>query len=71
MVVDDPHADQRWDRLPTSLAAAMQNFEASDFTKRAFGERFVEIFGAMQRHELASFSAHVSDWETARYRDVI
>jgi glutamine synthetase len=71
MVTGDPHVDDRWDRLPTSLAEAVTNFEASPFAKRAYGERFVEVFAVMQRHEIATYTAHVSDWETARYRDVI
>lgn len=71
MVEGDPHVDERWERLPTSLAGAMENFTASDFTRRAFGETFVECFTVMQEHELRSFGTHVSDWETARYRDVI
>ena len=71
MVTGDPHVEDHWDRLPTSLAEAVANFSASEFNARAYGERFVECFTVMQSYEINSFTAHVSDWETARYRDVI
>lgn len=71
MVVGDPHVEDRWERLPTSLDEAVSNFTASEFTKRVYGERFVECFDVMQQVEIGSYNAHVSDWETARYRDVI
>lgn len=71
MVVGDPHADDRWERLPTSLAGALANFEAAPFVKEAFGETFAQIYPHLVRHELDEFARHVTDWEKTRYRDVI
>jgi glutamine synthetase len=71
MVTSDPHADDRWERLPGTIGEAVANFEAASFNREAFGDMFVTVFSEMQRLEIASFQAHVTDWELARYRDVI
>ena len=71
MVTSDPHADDRWERLPGTVGEAVANFEAASFNREAFGDMFVTVFSEMQRLEIASFQAHVTDWELARYRDVI
>jgi len=76
-VIGDPHADERWQRLPTEIAGAIENFN-SEFTRGAFGDVFVDNFLIMQRREAAEFAEHghsaldeVSDWELKRYRGVI
>ncbi|MCX6424567.1 MAG: hypothetical protein NTV96_08515 [Actinobacteria bacterium] len=76
-VIGDPHADERWQRLPTEIAGAIENFD-SEFTRGAFGDVFVDNFLIMQRREAAEFAEHghsaldeVSDWELKRYRGVI
>ena len=71
MVEGDPHPEDKWDRLASTLGEAVANFENSDFTKQAFGENFVTTFAAMQRVELAAYSNFVTDWELNRYRDII
>ena len=71
MVEGDPHPEDKWDRLASTLGEAVANFEGSEFTKRAFGENFVSTFSAMQRVELAAYSNFVTDWELNRYRDII
>jgi glutamine synthetase len=57
--------------LPGTIGEAVSNFEQASFTREAFGETFVRVFSEMQRLEIASFQAHVTDWELSRYRDVI
>ena len=75
-VVGDPHADEQWERLPVDIAGAIENFD-SPFTRKVFGDTFVENFLIMQRRELEEFTANadqgedVSDWELSRYRAVM
>lgn len=75
-VVGDPHADDRWERLPVTIDGAIANFD-SPFTRSAFGDTFVDMFLIMQRREAEEFAANaqpsedVSDWEISRYRAVI
>lgn len=75
-VVGDPHADEQWERLPVDIAGAIENFD-SPFTRKVFGDTFVENFLIMQRRELEEFIANadqsddVSDWELSRYRAVM
>jgi glutamine synthetase len=74
-VVGDPHADETWDRLPTSLRGAIANFD-TPFTRATFGDTFVENFLIMQNREADEFDHNaagegVTEWEIARYRAVI
>ena len=76
-VIGDPHADERWQRLPTDLPGAIDNFD-SNFTRSTYGDVFVDNFVFMQRREAAEFAEHgqgpldqVSEWEIKRYRGVI
>ena len=72
----DPHADERWERLPTSIDGAIDNFDSA-FTREVFGDIFVDNFVIMQRREFEEFTANaehgddVSEWELKRYRAVI
>ncbi len=73
-VTGDPHADDRWERLPSDLSGAIENFD-TPFTRSVFGDTFVDNFLIMQRREAEEFSTNadrpegrVSDWEIARYR---
>ena len=76
MVVTDPHVDERWDRLPESLAGAIANFD-TPFNRSVFGDVFVDNYLLMQQRELDEFTANadasedVSQWEIARYRAVV
>ena len=67
----DPHVDASLTRVAPSLEIALQNFVASTWNVKCFGKNFVETFAVMQTHELETFAAWVSDWETQRYRDVM
>ena len=72
----DPHAEEQWERLPTSIVGAIDNFDSS-FTREVFGDTFVDNFLFMQRREFDEFTANaeqgedVSEWELKRYRAVI
>ncbi len=72
----DPHAEEQWERLPTSIDGAIDNFD-SPFTRSVFGDTFVDNFVIMQRRESEEFQANaehgddVSEWELKRYRAVI
>ena len=75
-VTGDPHADERWERLPVEIGGAIDNFD-TPFTRSVYGDVFVENFVVMQRREAAEFAEHaepgdeVSDWEIRRYRAVV
>ncbi len=75
-VVGDPHADERWDRLPVDITGAIDNFD-SPFTRSVYGDVFVDNFLVMQRREAQEFADNaeqgddVSEWELRRYRAVI
>lgn len=69
--IGDPHADPALQRVASTLADAVNTFSGSPFAKAAFGEIFVDTYGAMQRVELAAFAAHVTDWEFNRYHDIL
>ena len=72
----DPHAEEQWERLPTSIDGAIDNFDSA-FTREVFGDIFVDNFLFMQRREYDEFMANaeqgddVSEWELNRYRAVI
>jgi glutamine synthetase len=72
----DPHAEDQWERLPTSIVGAIDNFDSA-FTREVFGDTFVDNFLFMQRREFDEFTANaeqgedVSEWELKRYRAVI
>jgi glutamine synthetase len=75
-VVGDPHADERWERLPVDINGAIDNFD-TPFTRGVFGDVFVDNFLVMQRREAQEFADNaeqgdeVSEWELSRYRAVI
>lgn len=75
-VIGDPHADERWERLPVDLTGAIDNFD-TPFTRSVYGDVFVDNFLVMQRREAEEFAANaeqgedVSEWEIRRYRAVI
>jgi glutamine synthetase len=71
MVSGDPHIDASLTRLPTNLYEALPAFERSAFVREVFGEVFVDVYLDMLRHELQQLERHVTDWEFARYREVM
>ncbi len=75
-VVGDPHADDSWERLPTDITGAIDNFDTA-FNRSVFGDDFVDNYLVMQRREAQEFAENaeqgedVSEWEIRRYRAVI
>jgi len=57
--------------LPTSLAEAATRLERSALARRAFGDAFVDHFVATRRWEDQAFRRAVSDWDLARYFELI
>jgi glutamine synthetase len=65
---DDPRGAQR---LPGTLAEATAAFANSTIAKQLFGEPFVEHFAATRDWEDRLYRKHVSDWDLARYFEII
>ena len=57
--------------LPRSLGDAASAFSQSAFARDWFGDPFVDHFTATRDWEVRSFRKHVSDWELARYFELI
>jgi glutamine synthetase len=57
--------------LATNLHQANERFRHSEFTRRAFGEAFVNHFAATRDWEWRQFERAVTDWELARYLEAI
>ncbi len=64
-------ADGAVPQLQTTLAAATEDFAASDFCAEAFGETFRDHYAASRRNEVAAFetwqSQRITDFEWQRY----
>ncbi len=58
-------------RLPTTLWDAAQRFKSSKAARALFGDAFVEHFAATREWEEREFRKHVSDWELARYFEIV
>jgi glutamine synthetase len=58
-------------RLPATLWEAAQRFKASKAARAAFGDAFVDHYAATREWEEREFRKHVSDWELARYFEII
>jgi len=54
-------------RVPYTLEQAVDNFEASEFAKQAFGADVVEHYSHFFRTEIQNFNESVTDWERKRY----
>ncbi|MER5221043.1 glutamine synthetase family protein [Streptomyces flaveus] len=57
--------------LPTTLSSAIDQFEASVFARKAFGDRFVDHYADLRRWEVKKFASAVTEWEIARYLEHI
>ena len=57
--------------LPRTLWDAAQRLKGSKMARDWFGERFVEHFAATREWEEREFRKHISDWELARYFEII
>lgn len=61
------YADEALDRVPATLAEAVELFAQSEVANKFFGEEAVSYFAETRRWEVAQFNNAVTDWELARY----
>ncbi len=57
--------------LPRTLWEAAQRLKASTMAREWFGEEFVQHFAASREWEEREFRRHITDWELARYFEII
>jgi glutamine synthetase len=57
--------------LPATLWEAAQRLKGSAAARVLFGDEFVEHFAATREWEEREFRRHVTDWELARYFEII
>jgi len=57
--------------LPANLHEATERFERSELARELFGDDFVAHFSATRRWEWRQFGRAVTDWELARYFEII
>jgi glutamine synthetase len=57
--------------LPRSLWDAAQRLKDSAMAREYFGDAFVEHFAATREWEEREYRKHISDWELARYFEII
>jgi glutamine synthetase len=62
----DPDLD-----LPRTLWEAAQRLKGSGEARLLFGDAFVEHFAATREWEEREFRKHITDWELARYFEII
>jgi len=65
------YEDPDIERVPMTLPAAIDRFEASEIAREYLGEEFVRIFAGTRRWEVEQERAHVTDWEVQRYADAL
>jgi glutamine synthetase len=63
--------DSRGAALPKNLEDATERFEKSKLARELFGEEFVEHFASTRHWEWRQFGRAVTDWEMARYFEII
>jgi glutamine synthetase len=57
--------------LPRTLWEAAQRLKTSEMARDWFGEEFVHHYVASREWEEREFRKHISDWELARYFEII
>ncbi|RJG14868.1 glutamine synthetase family protein [Massilia cavernae] len=57
--------------LPNTLSDAALRLRGSDTARRLFGAAFVDHYAATREWEDRQFRRHVTDWELARYFEII
>jgi glutamine synthetase len=58
-------------QLPRTLWESAQRLKASKVARDWFGDAFVEHFAATREWEEREFRKHITDWELARYFEII
>jgi glutamine synthetase len=66
---EQKHADEL--ALPRTLWEAAQRLKASEAARSLFGDAFVEHYAATREWEEREFRKHITDWELARYFEII
>jgi len=66
---DRQHAPAR--RLPATLYEAAERLAASTSARAVFGDEFVEHYAATRQWEEREFRKAITDWELARYFEII
>ncbi|MGB6306546.1 MAG: hypothetical protein WBF89_02050 [Steroidobacteraceae bacterium] len=66
---DREHAPHR--RLPATLYEAAERLAASKAARELFGDEFVEHYAATRQWEEREFRKAITDWELARYFEII
>ena len=62
-----PYDDAAAERLPASLLAAIERFEASELYRTALGDEFVSYLTRLKRAEWDRYLMTISEWEHAEY----
>ncbi|MEO5767944.1 MAG: glutamine synthetase family protein [Polyangia bacterium] len=70
-VTGSGYADDAAPVLPSSLHEATLRFQKSELAAALFGPAFVEHFAATRLWECRQFAKAVTDWELARYFEII
>ncbi|HEY3499027.1 MAG TPA: glutamine synthetase family protein [Polyangiaceae bacterium] len=65
------YADHTALALPKNLEEATQRFQNSELARTFFGDEFVEHFATTRQWEWRQFGKAVTDWELARYFEII
>ena len=73
MVIGNAYDQQQPEHLalPQSLGAAAAALRGSDAARELCGNEFVEHFAASRDWEEREFRQHITDWELARYFEII
>ena len=63
----NPYDDAAAERLPASLLAAIERFEASEMYRATLGDEFVSYLTRLKRAEWDRYLMTVSEWEHMEY----
>ena len=58
-------------KLPSTLWEAAQQLKQSKIARELFGDAFVDHYAASREWEEREFRKHITDWELARYFEII
>jgi glutamine synthetase len=70
-ITGSSYAAQHIERLPRTLEEATERLDASQIAREILGKDLVEHFVTTRRFEVKQFRDAVTDWELARYFEVI
>ena len=66
---DTPY-ESKAERLPSTLAEAIDFLRKDDVLVKGFGRQFVDYYLHIKEAEIARFNLEVSDWEHREYFDL-